>query len=204
MALCFDIVPDNLRHKVAKSLNRDVLEGWNGHASVGALGHRWLYPALSDAGYTDTALGTFYAKGHPGFHYLFEVLNGTSLWERKGAFDPATMDAPQRSLSHPFQGGYDAWFYMGLGGIRPDPDNPGYKHFFLQPVFPQKLDWVKVDLETPYGLIKSHWQRKGDTVECSISVPPNTKAEVKLPGDEKTRKVKPGEYTFQINSELTN
>ena len=131
MALSFGIVPQNQRDAVASSLNRDVLVDWHGHASVGALGHRWLYPSLADAGYADTALGTFHAKGHPGFHYLFDELRGTTLWERKGAFDPATMEAPDRSLSHPFQGGYDAWFYQGLGGIRPDPENPATSTSFF-------------------------------------------------------------------------
>ena len=181
MALSFGIVPQPLRQAVENALNRDVLGNWKGHASVGALGHRWLYPALGDAGHADTAYGTFHAEGHPGFHYLFDGLNGTSLWERKGAFDPKTMKAPQRSLSHPFQGGYDAWFYQGLGGIRPDPERPAHKHFFLKPCFPAGLDWVEVDLNTPYGLVQSHWKRVSGKVQWSVLVPPNTTATVYVP-----------------------
>ncbi|MDF7822594.1 family 78 glycoside hydrolase catalytic domain [Pontiellaceae bacterium B12227] len=174
MALCFDIVPEQLRETVAKSLNRDVLENWNGHASVGALGHRWLYPALADHGYADTALGTFFAQGHPGFYYLFNELNGTSLWERKGAFNPATMEQPVRSLSHPFQGGYDAWFYLGLGGIRPSSEQPGFKQIILRPVFPESLDWVKVGYESEYGEISSHWKRADNKIQWTVETPPNT------------------------------
>ena len=182
MALSFGIVPAEHRDAVARSLNRDVLNTWNGHASVGALGHRWLYSALADAGYANTALGTFHAKGHPGFRYLFDTLRGTSLWERKGAFDPKTMEAPVRSLSHPFQGGYDAWFYQGLGGIRPDPAIPGYKHFFLQPVFPKKLDWVEVELDIHYGTIKSRWKRHDGKLHWSVTIPANTSATIRRPG----------------------
>jgi alpha-L-rhamnosidase len=178
-----------------------VLENWNGHASVGALGHRWLYPALGDAGYADAALGTFYAQGHPGFYYLFDELNGTTLWERKGAYDPATHEAPDRSLSHPFQGGYDAWFYMGLGGIRPDAQNPGYKHFFLQPVFPAKLDWVKVGLESRYGLIQSHWKRGGGAITWRVVVPGNTTATVKLAGTQHDNRVlSPGVHVLELTA----
>lgn len=202
MALSFGIVPAKIRNAVARSLNRDVLENWNGHASVGALGHRWLYPALADAGYASTALGTFHAKGHPGFHYLFDDLKGTTLWERKGAFDPATMPAPDRSLSHPFQGGYDAWFFQGLGGIRPDWTNPGYQHFLLRPVFPIGLDWVQVELESPYGLIKSHWKRNGGEVVWSIVVPPNTTATIKLTGTSLDKKLLPaGKHVLRISGE---
>ena len=201
MALSFGIVPAKLRGAVAESLKQDVLENWNGHASVGALGHRWLYPALGDAGYPDAALGTFYAQGHPGFYYLFDDLNGTTLWERKGAYDPATHEAPDRSLSHPFQGGYDAWFYMGLGGIRPDAQNPGYKHFFLQPVFPEKLDWVKVDLQSRYGLIQSHWKRGRGAITWRIVVPGNTIATVKLAGTQHDNHVlSPGTHVLELTT----
>ena len=184
MALSFGIVPDDLRATVAEALNRDVLENWNGHASVGALGHRWLYPALADNGYADTALGTFFAEGHPGFSYLFDELNGTSLWERKGAFNPATMEEPNRSLSHPFQGGYDAWFYLGLGGIRPDWSAPGFKRVVLKPAFPDALDWVEVDYPSGYGLIRSHWKREGNELEWTVNIPPNTSATLALRRDD--------------------
>jgi alpha-L-rhamnosidase len=197
MALSFGIVSPELRDKVAQALRDNVVEEWNGHASVGALGHRWLYPSLSDAGYADTALGTFYAQGHPGFDYLFNVLQGTSLWERKGAFDPGTMKAPERSLSHPFQGGYDAWFYEGLGGIRPDPDAPGYKHFHLDPVFPARLDWVEVDFESAYGTIKSHWRREENAIHWTVDVPLNSTATIKMEGaKQQHRTLGPGRHHF--------
>jgi len=175
MALESGIVPDVERARVAEALNRDVLEAWRGHFSVGALGHRWLYPALADSGYVDTAFDIFHAKGHPGFHYLFDDLNGTSLWERKGAFNPQTMKQPLRSLSHPFQGGYDAWFFLGLGGIRPDPDHPGFKRVILRPCFPSALDWAEVEHDSPYGTIHSRWKRRPDNaVVWDVELPPNT------------------------------
>lgn len=200
MALSFGIVPENLVDAVAASLKQNVTVDWQGHASVGALGHRWLYPALSKAGYTDTAMGTFHAKGHPGFHYLFDDLNGTSLWERKGAFDPVTMEAPDRSLSHPFQGGYDSWFYHGLGGVQPDPKTPGYKHFFLQPVFPKTLDWVRVDFNSHYGPIKSHWERIDSKIRWTVSIPPNTTATIKVQDSSiRERILTPGQHILTVS-----
>jgi len=190
MALCFEIVPGPKRASVAAALNRNVREEWNGHASVGALGHRWLYPALADNGYVDTAYEIFHAKGHPGYHYLFDELNGTSLWERKGAFNPKAMEQPLRSLSHPFQGGYDAWFYMGLGGIRPDSQHPGFKRIVLNPSFPKGLDWVDVSYRSTYGNIHSRWERKADLVIWDIQLPPNTSGRLQLPKDLATRLIK--------------
>ena len=125
-----------LRQSVADALNRDVLENWGGHASVGALGQTYLYLALSDHGYAETAFNVFKAEGYPGYSYLFDELQATTLWERKGGFDPAAdptgKAAPGRSLNHPFHSGYDGWFYEGLGGIRPLDDSIGYQVFELR------------------------------------------------------------------------
>jgi len=151
MALSFGIVPGGLEPRVADWLERDVRETWDGHHSVGALGQPWLYSALSDYGHGDTALGVFTAPGPPGYSYLFEELNGTTLWEDVTLFVPGSDAEPGRSLNHPFKGGYDSWFYSGLGGINPDPANPGYKHFFLRPVFPKDLDEANGGDSQPYG-----------------------------------------------------
>lgn len=197
MALQFGITPVALRQSVADALNKDVLEKWNGHSSVGALGQTYLYLSLSDYGYTDTAFNIFKAQGYPGFSYLFDELDGTTLWERKGAFDPTLGKAPIRSLSHPFHSGYDGWFYQGLGGIRPLENSVGFQEFMLKPVFPSDLDSVKVSYNNGYGDIKSAWQRKDDFIEWQFSIPNNTQAWVHLP-----RKPKQlyfvGEYSIEV------
>jgi len=37
------------------------------------------------------------------------------------------------SKNHPFQGGFDAWFFNRLAGINPDPENPVFKHIIFRP-----------------------------------------------------------------------
>lgn len=185
IALRFGITPEHLRQSVADALNKDVLEKWKGHGSIGALGQTYVYRALSDYGYGDTAFGIFTAQGYPGYKFQLEELQATTLWERKGVWDPAKdlkrKKPPGRSLNHPFHSGYDGWFYEGLGGIRPLGDNLGYQHFALQPVFPKGLEWVKVSYTTGYGKIASHWNRSGNTVTWEFVVPNNTSAQVNLP-----------------------
>jgi len=203
MALRFGLTPAPLEQSVADALNRDVLENWNGHSSVGALGQTWLYLALSDYGYANTAYNIFTAKGYPGFHYLFDDLRGTTLWERKGQFDPTSSEAPERSLNHPFHAGYDGWFYQGLGGIRPMIDSPGFQHFMLKPVFPDDLASADVSFKTGYGKINSSWKRDKDRIIWKISVPPNSTAHIVLQGQENLIRHS-GEYRFEINSEKLN
>lgn len=188
LALRFGIAPKEIRKSVAEALNKDVLEKWKGHGSIGALGQTYVYRALSDYGYGDTAFGIFTADGYPGYKFQFDELQATTLWERKGVWDPAKdperRDPPGRSLNHPFHSGYDGWFYEGLGGIRPLGNNAGYQHFSLAPVFPRNLDWVEASYKTGYGKIVSNWKREGEKVVWRFEVPNNTSAKVILPNRE--------------------
>lgn len=201
MALRFGIAPLHLRQSIADALNKDVIEKWGGHGSVGALGQTYLYLALSDYGYGDTAFNIFTAKGYPGYSYQFDKLNATTLWERKGVLDPELdperRNAPGRSLNHPFHSGYDGWFYQGLGGIRPLEENAGFQEFELRPVFVKALNNVDVSFKTGYGTIVSRWQRQGKTVHWQFEIPQNSKAWVKLP-DKAKQLYQAGQYSLTI------
>lgn len=43
------------------------------------------------------------------------------------------------------------------------------------------LDWAEADIKTTYGVVSSHWQRKGDTIEYNFNIPANTSAVFHLP-----------------------
>lgn len=201
MALQFEISPVELRQRVADALNQDVLENWNGHASVGALGQSYLYKSLSDYGYGDTAFNIFTAEGYPGYQWQFDHLNATTLWERKGVIDPSLdpdrRNSPGRSLNHPFHSGYDGWFYEGLGGIRLLKDSVGYQDFELRPVFASGLDSIDVSFTTGYGTIQSRWVRQEDTVKWDFVVPNNSTAVVTLP-NQVSKKYTAGSYSLTI------
>ena len=54
-------------------------------------------------------------------------------------------------------GSVSEWFYKWLGGIEPDPLNPGFKKFTISPSLPSDLSFVKCSYQSPYGNIKSDW-----------------------------------------------
>ncbi|GEA09877.1 alpha-L-rhamnosidase [Alteromonas sp. KUL49] len=202
LAIMLDIAPDEIKPKVAKAIHDDVVNNWRGHASVGALGQTYVYRALSDYGYADTAFNIFKAEGYPGYQYLFEELNATTLWERKGFYDPKQDPdgtiGPGFSLNHPFHSGYDGWFYEGLGGIRPFDDTVGYQQFHLKPQFVTGLDWVKVSYETGYGVIESRWRREAGKVTWEFTIPNNTQGFVDVNGNE-PKWYTAGHYTLSIS-----
>ena len=86
------------------------------------------------------------------------------------------------SDNHMMFGEIGGWFYKGLGGIFPDPENPGFKHILIQPHFVKGLDWVKAEYKSVNGIIRSEWERKGEQVILKVTIPVNTNATVEYNG----------------------
>ena len=63
------------------------------------------------------------------------------------------------------------WFYKGLGGIFPDPENPGFKQNLLRPNFPSGLKEFEARYQSPYGEICSKWERNKNRIVYHVTVP---------------------------------
>ena len=73
------------------------------------------------------------------------------------------------------------WFWYGLGGLRPDENHPGLKHFTLAPQIPTKMAWAKIAHESPYGKIVSSWKQADGKTVWEVTVPPNSTATALIP-----------------------
>jgi alpha-L-rhamnosidase len=71
--------------------------------------------------------------------------------------------------------------HESLGGVRPQADTPGFRHFVLKPHLTEQLDWVKSSVESPYGTISSNWTGGDGKFSWEIEVPPNTQATIYIP-----------------------
>ncbi|HLO98119.1 MAG TPA: alpha-L-rhamnosidase C-terminal domain-containing protein, partial [Fimbriimonas sp.] len=83
-----------------------------------------------------------------------------------------------------------------LGGIAPAKDAAGFDKIEIHPCVPKGLDWVKSSFKSIRGKIVSNWSRQGDKVRFEIEVPPNTIANVTLPG-QKPQQVGSGRHQFE-------
>jgi alpha-L-rhamnosidase len=81
-----------------------------------------------------------------------------------------------------------AWIYKALGGIKPDPEHPGFQNVILQPNFVKDLNSFSATHDGPYGKIVSAWKRQGAKVQLNIDVPPNSTATLYLTGKKVTDK----------------
>ena len=200
--LYWKIVPEELIAKVAKHLAVKVEEN-NFHLDVGVLGAKAILNALSENGYAETAYKLAVQNTYPSWGWWIENGATTLLenWDLK-----ATRDI---SDNHMMFGEIGAWFYKGIGGIFPDPHQPGFKHIILRPNFPGELNDFKAQHQSPYGWIISEWKREGNKLKYTVVIPPNTTATLYLPEGIKGKKVinlKAGTYQFdleeKINSEI--
>lgn len=192
--LMWGIVPEEYKATVARNLAKKVEEA-DFHLDVGVLGAKAILNALSENGYVETAYKVAAQDTYPSWGWW--IVNGaTTLLEN---WD---LDA-KRDISdnHMMFGEIGGWFYKGLGGIKPDPEQPGFKHILLRPNFVSGLSQFKARFDSPYGPIISQWTRKGKKITYTIEIPANSSAtlyvpeSIKLKGD-RILKLEAGKHTF--------
>ncbi|MFF3712966.1 alpha-L-rhamnosidase [Streptomyces phaeochromogenes] len=154
--------------------------------SVGFLGVNVLAPVLTDEGRADLAYELLHQDELPS--WLFSVKNGaTTVWERWNSYseDDGFGPVSMNSFNHYAYGAIMEWMYAYMAGIAHDPDNPGFKHFVLQPhIDPTgRITQVAASYESPYGRIRSEWAvgEGGGSLVYDAVVPANSGATLRLP-----------------------
>jgi alpha-L-rhamnosidase len=180
MALQFNLIPNGDETAVVENLVDDIMDNHKGHFSTGHMGSRFLYDQLSRYGCGNVAIRILDQTSYPSMGYLFSR-GATTFWESWGEEEIDRNSAGVRSRNHPFQAGMDAWFFKGIGGIKPDPEHPGFKEFILKPEVLGILKSGKASYQSIYGYINSDWKIKDGKFYWSVSVPVNTKARIFLP-----------------------
>ncbi len=199
-ALHQGLVPAAERSAVEAKLVAAV-EQTQGFPDFGILGSKYIFRSLSEAGRSDLAFAMLAKDEAPSYGNWIKR-GATTLWEDWGE---------GASRNHIMFGDFSAWYYQYLGGIRlddtvstiaerVDPGAVAFKRFIICPEPVIGLGWVKAEHDSPYGMIRSAWQRQGGGLRLEVGVPVNTAATVYLP-------IKPGaknvvtEVTHELVSE---
>jgi len=199
MALHFGLVPDGEHANVLSALVKDLRETRKMHYHVGIFGLRFLFEVLARNGHAELAVELLHQDTYPSFGDLIGR-GATTLWEYWGEPEVDKAHGP-RSLSHPMMGGYDNWFYNSLAGIRPDEDNPGFEHFFMEPNPVPSVKWARAEYESPCGRIVSEWKYEGKILTWTVEIPKGTEATAKIPFSGGGGILKSGKYLF-VDGEL--
>jgi len=186
--LAFGMVPDENKAAVFNSLT-EHMKKLNFHFDTGILATPLLLDVLTMEGSPELAYLLMDQKDYPGYGDAILNKGATCLWEYWDG---------RKSRCHPMFGSVIAWFYKTLAGINYDINNPGMKHFIIEPGMYDSLTFCKASYNSLYGNIVSDWKvEKDGTFSITVEIPANTTATVVIPAvDEK--------HIFENNIQLKN
>ncbi len=169
------IVPEDEITAAKDSLLLAVQNGPSGHFNTGIFGTKYVLEALSKMGSENVVFDIVNSTTYPGWGFMID--NGaTTIWETWKESDNTF------SNNHPMFGTVTEWYYRWLGGIRPDPENPGFKKFILGPSSPEGLEFVNCRYHTPFGEIISNWKKiQSGGIQYKMKIPIGTEANIILP-----------------------
>lgn len=182
-----------LQHLVLRNARFKIATGF---AGTPVLGH-----ALSRVGAAQLFYRMLYHRKVPS--WLYQVAMGaTTVWERwdsklpDGRINPGEMT----SFNHYALGAVADWMHRTIAGL--SALEPGWKRFRVAPVPGGDLTHARATFLSPYGTIAVAWTIRGARLVLTVQVPPNSVAEVSLPGkDARTAHVGSGFHEFQTEYE---
>lgn len=189
LALCFNIVPEEHRKRMAADLNANVI-AHKYMISTGFIGTPYVLFALTDNGYFDTARRLLLSRKTPGWLYEVEM-GATTIWERWDALQPNGLPHANEtgnkdnmnSYNHYAYGSVMEFFYRRIAGI--DATAPGFKKVKIAPMPTRGIRKIKCEFESVNGKIVSSYEQKDGKIKYVIEVPEGVDAEIYLTGEGK-------------------
>lgn len=182
MALQFDLLEEGERRGAGTRL-KELVAREGHHIGTGFLGTPLICDALVNAGHADAAYRLLLQTEAPS--WLFAVRMGaTTIWERwdsmlaDGKVNPQEMT----SFNHYAFGAIADWLHRSVAGL--DTGAPGYRRLRIQPRPGGGLTWARARHLTSHGEASVGWLIDAGVLKVEATVPPNTVAEVNLPGTE--------------------
>ncbi|HVC48098.1 MAG TPA: family 78 glycoside hydrolase catalytic domain [Terracidiphilus sp.] len=170
LTLQMNLVPDDLRAKVAKRLV-DKIAANHGLLGTGFLGTPYLLQVLTRTGHADVAYELMLNTAYPSWGYLVDH-GATTMWERWNG-DKMKSDPSMNSYNHYAYGAVAAWLYGYAAGVDATPMDAGFHTVVLHPVFSARLGSVEFRYPSAYGVIASDWKVSGSTVVWHVTIPAN-------------------------------
>ncbi|MDR3194913.1 MAG: glycoside hydrolase family 78 protein [Tannerella sp.] len=182
LPLCYGMVPDKYVEGVFRNIVDKTTDEFDGHVSTGLVGIQWLMRGLTRHGRADLALKIATNHTYPSWGYM--IKNGaTTIWE---LWNGNTADPAMNSANHVMLlGDLLVWYYEDLAGIKNAVGSAGFKHIEMKPHPVKGLEYVRASWESPYGRIKSSWNKKDGRFIWWIVVPCNTTATVYVPATDR-------------------
>ncbi len=178
LPLAFGLVPAEYKTNVLARLVGKITVERDNHIGTGLIGGHYLMRVLSDNGRPDLAYKIATQTTYPSWGYMISK-GATTMWE---LWNGDTADAGMNSHNIVMLiGDLNIWLHEYLGGIRPDPEAPGFKKTIIKPEVIGGLTWVKDGYDSIHGHISSEWRQSAGQFNLRVTIPANTTATVYLP-----------------------
>lgn len=172
MPWCVGLVDEQYKAKVMQNLE-DSIRSQGNPLTAGDVGFHYLVEALTNGGKSQLLYEMNARDDVPGYGYQLKK-GATALTESWPALENV-------SNNHLMLGHLMDWFYSGLGGISQSKTSVAYKEIVIKPELVGDLSWVKTSYNSPYGEIRSDWEKSGKTVKMNVAIPANSTALVYIP-----------------------
>jgi alpha-L-rhamnosidase len=177
-----NLLPDALRKASADRLVA-LIEAKDWHLSTGFLGTPRLLPVLTDTGHTDVAYRLLQQRSFPSWGYQIDR-GSTTMWERWDSIRPdGSFQTPDmNSFNHYAYGSVGEWMYTNVAGI--SAGRPGYREIVIRPRPGGDVTSSRATFASVYGPVSTRWRQRSGGFVLTCAVPPNTTAEVWVPGED--------------------
>ena len=196
LALCFALLPTERQRRGAAERLARIVRKAGFHIATGFAGTPLICDALCAGGEAQLAYRMLLEEGCPSWLYPVSM-GATTVWERwdsmlpDGSINPGEMT----SFNHYALGAVADWLHRTVAGL--EAAEPGWRRLRIAPVPGGDLTYAKAAHDTPYGRAEAGWRIEDGTLVVEVLVPPNTRAEVQLPGDGEPFEVGSGRRTFR-------
>ncbi len=183
LALDAGLVPEGDRAAVLDNLV-ELIDAFNPsgdggpHFAGGTIGLSPIVRALIEGGRDDVLWDVVQEDAYPGYGHFMESTAAnpqgfTTIGERwtRGS-----------SKNHMILAQIEEWFHESLAGIRQAESSLQYREIVIKPRLVGDLTFARGSYRSPQGLIRSEWTLDDGRFELTVEIPPNTSAEVWVPG----------------------
>ncbi len=193
-ALLQGIPPDSATAQAVKAqLLRDMHGKYRDHIAGGLVGVPVFTEWCIRERQADLMATLLRQPDYPGYLDMIEK-GATTTWE---SWDCGREGKEDRSRVHNCYNGIGIWFYQALAGIRPDPEHPGYKHFYIAPQPVEGIEWIRATKPTRYGDIVV--ALNGDQI--TVTIPAGTTATF-MPDSPQERLLQAGQWTLSLDNNV--
>jgi len=174
MAIFMNLVSSEFKNEVLENIVKDIAQR-NYALTSGDIGYRYLLKVLEEGNEPEVIYKMNSRSDVPGYGYQL-AKGATALTESWQAF-------PYVSNNHCMLGHLMEWFYGGLCGIKQGDASVAFKEIIIDPQPVENISFAEASYNSPYGLIKSAWNKDDGRFELKVEIPANTTATVFIPAN---------------------